>query len=89
MLFFGEQYTAQQLQQMGVAWKVVADDLLLKEAFDVANKLSELPQLSVRAMKRVLNQSASYNLNQALKLETEATIAGFLDPETTTRLKNF
>jgi hypothetical protein len=40
-------------------------------------------------MKRVLNQSASSNLNRALQLETEATIAGFLDPETTDRLKDF
>jgi enoyl-CoA hydratase/carnithine racemase len=61
----------------------------MDEARAVANRLSELPPLSVRAMKRVLNQTVSSDLNRSLKLETEATIAGFLDPETTERLKNF
>ena len=61
----------------------------MDEAHQVANRLSELPTLSVQAMKRVLNQVASSDLNLALHLETEATIAGFLDPETTRRLKHF
>lgn len=89
MLFFGERYTAVDLQEMGVAWRVVADDELMEEARAVAQRLAELPSLSVRAMKRVLNQSAACDLNRALDLETEATIAGFLDPETTRRLKDF
>ena len=74
---------------MGVAWRVVGDELLMDEAHRVANRLSELPTLSVQAMKCVLNQVASSNLDLALDLETEATIAGFLDPETTRRLKHF
>ncbi len=40
-------------------------------------------------MKRVLNQSAASDIEAALQRETEATIAGFLDPETTERLKDF
>jgi hypothetical protein len=40
-------------------------------------------------MKRVLNQTASTDLDAALRLETEATVAGFLDPETTRLLKDF
>ena len=55
----------------------------------VAEKLSGLPPLAVRAMKRVLNQGAASDITTALRLETEATIASFLDPETTERLKNF
>ncbi len=89
MLFLGRRYTAPELADMGVAWRVAADDRLMDEARSVANQLSQLPPLSVRAMKRVLNQCAASDLNQALQLETEATIAGFLDPETTERLKNF
>ncbi|MCP4010779.1 MAG: enoyl-CoA hydratase/isomerase family protein, partial [Proteobacteria bacterium] len=72
-----------------VAWRVVGDELLMDEAHRVANRLSELPMLSVQAMKRVLNQVASSDLKLALHLETQATIAGFLDPETTRRLKLF
>ena len=89
MLFLGDRYEAAELKEIGVAWRVVGDDRLMDEAHTVANRLSELPPLSVRAMKRVLNQTASSNLNRSLQLETEATIAGFLDPETTERLKNF
>jgi enoyl-CoA hydratase/carnithine racemase len=89
MLLFGERYSASQLNDMGVAWRVVADDELQREARAVAKKLSTLPPLSVRAMKRVLNQCAATDLHRALQLETDATVAGFLDPETTKRLKDF
>ena len=89
MLFLGDRYTASRLAEMGVAWRVVSDDRLLVEARAVANRLSSLPPLSVRAMKRALNRSGAGNLQRALQLETEATIAGFLDPETTKRLKDF
>ena len=89
MLFLGDRYEAAELKEIGVAWRVVSDDRLMDEASAVAGRLSELPPLSIRAMKRVLNQTASSDLNRSLQLETEATIAGFLDPETTERLKNF
>jgi enoyl-CoA hydratase/carnithine racemase len=89
MLFLGDHYEAADLREIGVAWRVASNENLMEEAHAVATRLSLLPPLSVRAMKRVLNQSASSNLNRALQLETEATVAGFLDPETTDRLKDF
>ncbi len=89
MLFLGERYDAKALKEMGVAWRVVSDDRLMEEAGGVASQLSRLPPLSLRAMKRVLNRTASSDLRKALQLETEATVAGFLDPETTARLKDF
>ena len=89
MLFLGEHYDAQALLELGVAWRVVPDERLMAEAQTVAEKLSGLPPLAVRAMKRVLNQAAARDIMTALRLETEATVAGFLDPETTTRLKDF
>lgn len=89
MLMMGDRYSAAELKEMGLAWRVVADEELLDSAFDVANKLSGLPTLSVRAMKRVLNEAAVSNLESALRLETEATISGFLDPKTTELLKQF
>lgn len=89
MLFLGKRYEAAELGEIGVAWRVVSDDRLIDEAVGVATQLSRLPPLSVSAMKRVLNRSAMNDLNQAMQLETEATITGFLDPETTERLKDF
>lgn len=89
MLFFSEKYSARELLALGVAWKVVPDDRLLAEARKTAKRLAALPILSVRAMKRVLNATASTDLNRALQLETEATVAGFMDPETTRLLRDF
>lgn len=89
MLFLGERYDAQSLLELGVAWRVVPDERLMAEAQSVAEKLSGLPPLAVRAMKRVLNQGAARDITTALQLETEATVVSFLDPETTRRLKDF
>lgn len=89
MLLLGETYSAAELHELGVAWRVVGDDRLMEEARSVAARLGQLPPLSVRAMKRVLNQGAVTDINRALDLETEATIAGMLDPETTRLVKDF
>ena len=89
MLFLGERYDAPTLQALGVAWRVVPDDELQAAAHDVASRLAELPSPAASAMKRVLNQTASTDLRASLRLETDATIAGFLDPETTRLLKDF
>jgi enoyl-CoA hydratase/carnithine racemase len=89
MLFLGEKYDAPTLKQLGVAWKVVPDAALMTEAQAVARKLAGLPPLSVRAMRRTLYRTATTDLATALQLESDATVKGFLDPETTRRLKNF
>lgn len=89
MLFLGERYDANTLLEMGIAWRVVDDDRLMDEAVEVAAKLAALPALSVRAMKRVINQTAATDLKTAMGLESAATVEGFMDPETTRRLKDF
>ena len=89
MLFLGERYDAASLGELGVAWRVVPDEDLMANAHDVAARLAQLPSLAVGAMRRVLNRTASSDVATALRLETEATVAGFLDPETTRLLKDF
>jgi enoyl-CoA hydratase/carnithine racemase len=89
MLFLGERYDAPSLKAMGVAWRVVPDGELLAAAERVAGQLAALPPLAVRAMKRVLNETASTSLRVALDRETQATIDGFMDPETTRLLQAF
>jgi len=89
MLYFGERYCAQALLEMGVAWRVVADDQLMDTARATALRLARLPPYSVRAMKRVLRHTSSVDFEAALRLESEATIAGFMDPKTTALLKDF
>ncbi len=89
MMFFGQRYTADDLHRLGVAWRVVPDHQLQAEALNVAARLAALPTLSVRAMKRVLNAGAVTDLRAALSRETDATVAGFLDPLTTRLLNDF
>ena len=75
MLFFGDRYSAEDLYKLGVAWKIVPDANLMTEAINTAARLAALPPLAARAMKRVLNAAASTDLERALALETEATVA--------------
>jgi enoyl-CoA hydratase/carnithine racemase len=89
MLFLGERYDAEALLSMGVAWRVVADEQLMQSARETALRLARLPPQSVRAMKRVLRHTSSADFEQALRLESEATVAGFMDPLTTELLKDF
>ncbi len=89
MLFLGRRYSASDLLAAGVAWKVVLDAELLDEAMTVAKELSALPEQAVRRMKRALNLTAASDIETALRIETEATVAGFLDPETTRRILSF
>lgn len=89
MLLLGERYGAAELAEIGVAWRVVPPESLMDEARAVAQRLAALPPMAVRAMKRTLNATAASDLHRALQLETDATVAGFMDPETTSRLKAF
>lgn len=89
MLFLGERYSAADLHRLGVAWRVVPDISLMEEAHTVARRLAALPPRSVRAMKRAVNRTAATDLRAALAIETEETVAGFLDPLTTRLLHDF
>jgi len=89
MLVFGETYSAQTLHEIGVAWRVVPDADLRAAAEDAAGRLALLPQDALRRMKRALNTTAATDIERALQVETEATVAGFLDPETSRRLLAF
>lgn len=89
MLYLGERYGAEELLQAGVAWRVVEDDQLMEEAGEVALKLAALPERAVQDMKRTLHKVALGDLEQAMALETDATVRGFLDEATTRRIAEF
>ena len=89
LLFLGERHDADTLHKMGVAWRVVEDDRLMAEARVVAAKIASLPQGAVRDMKATLRSTAQADLKAAMALETEATVRGFLDPETIERIAEF
>lgn len=89
MLYLGQRYGAAELAASGVAWRVVPDAALMAEAITVARRLAALPPRAVADMKRALCAVGAAGLDRALDIETEATVAGFLDPETTRRIRDF
>ncbi|MGH6819661.1 MAG: enoyl-CoA hydratase/isomerase family protein [Methylocella sp.] len=89
MMVFGERYDARTLLDKGVAWRVVPDDRLMSEAHAVARKLLVLSQRSLQAMKHILNRVATVDLKRSIEMETDATVASFLDPDTTRRIAEF
>ena len=89
MLMLGDRYTAAELGALGLAYRVVPDRDLETEATALARRLAALPQAALGRMKRVLALTATTDLDRALARETEATVAGFLDPETTRRITAF
>ena len=88
MLLLGQEYDAVSLLRLGVAWRVVPDKELMDEARSVAARLAALPPGAVARMKRALNAGAVTDLRAALAVETEATVAGMLDPDTTRRMQH-
>ncbi|HIE90056.1 MAG TPA: enoyl-CoA hydratase/isomerase family protein [Pseudomonadales bacterium] len=52
----GEPISAQEAKELGLVLKVVPHDQLLKQAFDLADKLSSKPQMAIRYAKSVYNR---------------------------------
>lgn len=89
LILFGERFDAAQAVEWGLAWKMVPEDTLFDEAAAVARRIADLPQGAVCDLKHTLNRAASLDMAGAMALETEATIRGFLDPETARRIAAF
>ena len=89
LILFGERFDARAALEMGIAWKVVPPGELFAAAQETARRIAALPAAQVSDLKRVLNRACHLDLEGALELETEATVRGFLDPETRARVARF
>lgn len=85
----GKRYSAAELLELGVAWRVVPDDQLMREAQAVASQVASLPARAVRDMKSVLNKATYADVETAIALETDAAVRGSLDPATAERIAAF
>jgi enoyl-CoA hydratase/carnithine racemase len=81
LLLFGDELSAAELLEMGVAWRVVPDDRVLPEAREVAARIMELPERTVSDLKRVLAKVSVGELETALLLETEAIMRAAIDSD--------
>jgi E-phenylitaconyl-CoA hydratase len=80
VLLTGERFTAQQLADMGLVWKVVTRDQLMDEARTLAERLCQGAPLAVRATKEVAVRTRSMGTTEAIRFgETMRKVAGSTD----------
>lgn len=89
MSLLSPKLSAQQLKGLGIAWRVVPDDVLYAEGIAVARKLAELPEGAVTQFKKVILEPDRRSILDALGAETEACIRGAADPRTLERIQSF
>ncbi|MDH3600629.1 MAG: enoyl-CoA hydratase/isomerase family protein [Candidatus Tectomicrobia bacterium] len=89
MMLLGKRYSAAELLELGVAWRVAPDHQLMSEAQAVASRIASLPERAVRDMKTVLNKATYADVEMAIALETEAAVRGSTDPATAERIAMF
>lgn len=87
LILFGERFDARQALDWKLLWQVVPDEALMPTALATARRIAALPPGPVRALKRILAQGPT--MQAAMELETDATVEGFLDPETAKRVAAF
>ncbi len=86
MILLGQRYSAEQAAQLGFGWRIVDDAAVESNAFDLAKEIAALPPGPVKHLKQALRGSDA-KLESTMASETEATLAGFLDPESAERVR--
>jgi enoyl-CoA hydratase len=89
LIFTGEMIDAQEALRIGLVNKVVAPELLMDEAKNIAQKIMEVGPTAVRLAKTVLNRGADANLAIANSYETEAFSILFSTEEAKEGMKAF
>jgi enoyl-CoA hydratase/carnithine racemase len=90
LIMLGERFDADQAHEWGLVWRVVSDADLLDEALSLARRIAILPRAAVRDLRRCLSSGeARSRVETAMRAETDATVRGFLDPETSVRISKF
>ncbi len=89
LLILGERHDAQKAMEVGIAWRIVADDRLLDEARQLALTIAARPAAAVADVKRAINDGFHSSLEDAMAQETAATVRGFLSPEAQAKAKEF
>jgi len=89
LMLLGERFDAAQAHEWGLVWRVVPDDALMRDALALAHRIAALPSGPVRDLRRILAGPGHAGLQAAMAAETDATVRGFLDPETAERVAAF
>ncbi len=89
LLIFGDRHDAHKALEVGIAARVVARERLLEAAEELARRVAERPADTVASMKRAINEGFHSSLEDAMALETLATVRGFLSAESRVRASKF
>jgi 2-(1,2-epoxy-1,2-dihydrophenyl)acetyl-CoA isomerase len=69
LMLLGNKVSAAEAEQMGMIYRVVADEKLEEEAFALARSLASMPTIALGLTKKALNQSETNDFQQQLSLE--------------------
>jgi len=89
LMILGERHDAAMALELGIAWKLFPETDLLAEARKLAEAIVERPAMAVADIKRAINVGFHSSLQEAMAIETEATVRGFLSPDSQARVKAF
>ncbi|PWJ86439.1 enoyl-CoA hydratase/carnithine racemase [Pseudaminobacter salicylatoxidans] len=89
LIMFGDRHDAKKALEVGIAWKLFPEDQILAEAEKLASRIAERPAESVAEIKRAINEGFHSSLADAMRIETAATVRGFLSAESQARAKEF
>ena len=80
ILLTGDNIDAEQARDIGLAWRVVAHDDLMNEAYSLAARLCQGAPLAVRAVKEVATRSQRMGWTEAVRMgESIRRIVGSSD----------
>lgn len=74
LMMLGDKVPASEAMQMGMIYKVAADDKLQEEGMLIATTLSQLPTKGIALTKKLLNESFSNSLEQQLDRERDLQV---------------
>ncbi len=69
LMMLGDKVSAAEAEQTGMIYRVVADETLEEEAFQVARTLAGMPTIALGLTKKALNQSEINDFQKQLQLE--------------------
>jgi enoyl-CoA hydratase/carnithine racemase len=89
MILLGEKIDASDAFEMGLVWRVCKEASPFDEVQALGEKIAKPPERGVRDSKRLLNNSDSLGIEEAVRLEVDAVVPAFVDPETARRVASF
>ena len=89
LIVLGEKIDANQALEMGLAWRVYPQASLFDEAQALGERIAALHERGVGDSKRLITHCERARIEEALQLEADAVVLGFLDPVTTERVGEF